>query len=673
MAKLNVSPSPTSVLANTTFDATASAYDNGTIAEFRWDFDGDGTVDRTTTEATANYTYSATGEYTASVTAVGGDGTNGTATASVTVVDNLPPKSGFLTFDCNRGFSTYCENWVGDSVRFVAQDYEDPDGSIVEFRWDFDGDGLVEKTTQRRFASYTFTETGTYTAEVTLVDDADATASETNTARIDPRKTGTVSGNVTNATSGQPVEGVTVNAYTTQAFSNKNAEFKNWTKTDENGYYEFSLEAVEHNITVDPVGYGPASQVVTVEDNKTSTADFGLTPSGSEDSRGTGFIEVYVYASEGSISEATVEISNRTDVIANRSGFTGYNFSLPADSYDVIVKSSGYETVRIPVRITANETVYKYPTLDSNSSSANFTVDITGTNSPVEEGEDLNVTANVTNTGDEQDTQMVSLTAGALGSNSTGVTLGGGRSENVTLSVGTGAGDAGEYTATVSSDNDSDSASVNVTDGGAIPPEFVVNITGTNSPINETETLAVNATVENSGTLAGTQDINLTVENATVGNVTSTAGEVKDTVRKTLNGGESVNVTLNWNTRQGDNGSYKATVSSENSADSRAVSVESDNQSFPGPIIEKPGFKPPRNIPSDEGGFNDSLVEDLNGDGNPTDIAPTVSVFGELIRGNDLGLTDTQARKLNWNSGSPETEVTVADMVTLFGKQIRAD
>jgi hypothetical protein len=48
-------------------------------------------------------------------------------------------------------------------------------------------------------------------------------------------------------------------------------------------------------------------------------------------------------------------------------------------------------------------------------------------------------------------------------------------------------------------------------------------------------------------------------------------------------------------------------------------------------------------------------------------------VFGELIRGNNLGLTDAQARKLDWNPGSPETEVTVADMVTLFGEKIRAE
>jgi hypothetical protein len=91
------------------------------------------------------------------------------------------------------------------------------------------------------------------------------------------------------------------------------------------------------------------------------------------------------------------------------------------------------------------------------------------------------------------------------------------------------------------------------------------------------------------------------------------------------------------------------------------------------PIIRRPEFVgPPQNIPVSRGGFNDSLVEDLDGDGDATDIRPTVSVFGELIRGSDLGLTKAQARKLNWNAGSPETEVTVADMVTLFGKKIRA-
>jgi PKD repeat protein len=82
---------------------------------------------------------------------------------------------------------------------------------------------------------------------------------------------------------------------------------------------------------------------------------------------------------------------------------------------------------------------------------------------------------------------------------------------------------------------------------------------------------------------------------------------------------------------------------------------------------------PPQSIPPSQGGFHDRLVEDIDGDGDPTDVGPTVTAFGELIRGNDLGLTDTQARKLNWNEDSPATEVTVADMVTLFGEKIRSD
>ena len=95
------------------------------------------------------------------------------------------------------------------------------------------------------------------------------------------------------------------------------------------------------------------------------------------------------------------------------------------------------------------------------------------------------------------------------------------------------------------------------------------------------------------------------------------------------------------------------------------VTEEPDQNPFNEPL---PGFdKRPQNT----GELDDELYEDLNGDGNGTDVGETVQVFGELIRGTDLGLTDKQARKLNWNPDSPETEVTVADMVSLFGKQIR--
>jgi len=102
-------------------------------------------------------------------------------------------------------------------------------------------------------------------------------------------------------------------------------------------------------------------------------------------------------------------------------------------------------------------------------------------------------------------------------------------------------------------------------------------------------------------------------------------------------------------------------------------------QLFTQPLIDRFSAAP-TNIPKANGGFDNELYEDLDGDGSGNDVDQTVAVFGELIRGNDLngdapdgGLTDEQARALNWNQGSPETEVTPADMVSLFGEQIRAD
>ncbi len=59
-------------------------------------------------------------------------------------------------------------------------------------------------------------------------------------------------------------------------------------------------------------------------------------------------------------------------------------------------------------------------------------------------------------------TQSVTLDVGALGTDSTSVTLGGGGSTNLTLRVGTDTGDAGEEIATVSSANETTSATATV-------------------------------------------------------------------------------------------------------------------------------------------------------------------------------------------------------------------
>jgi len=96
------------------------------------------------------------------------------------------------------------------------------------------------------------------------------------------------------------------------------------------------------------------------------------------------------------------------------------------------------------------------------------TVDTAASTLSVTEGDDLTLVATVENTGDTSGQQTITLDAGALGTDSTTVSLASNASTTVSLSVSTSAGDAGDYTATVSSANDSATASVSVS-GGELP------------------------------------------------------------------------------------------------------------------------------------------------------------------------------------------------------------
>ena len=196
------------------------------------------------------------------------------------------------------------------------------------------------------------------------------------------------------------------------------------------------------------------------------------------------------------------------------------------------------------------------------------------------------------------------------------------------------------------------------------PAFFEVAIDSTNSPVTEGENLTVTATVTNTGGKQDTQTV--------TGRLSGLAPPVSTPI--TLGAGNSTTKTRTVATEAGDAGSYTVNVSSEDDFALATVNVTRDSEGNFTEPLPVPGFAgPPQNIPVSQGGFNDSLVEDLDGDGDPTDVGPAVSVFGELIRDRDLGLTKAQARKLNWNAGSPKTEVTVADMVTLFGEKIRAE
>lgn len=94
---------------------------------------------------------------------------------------------------------------------------------------------------------------------------------------------------------------------------------------------------------------------------------------------------------------------------------------------------------------------------------AQFEVSIVSTNSPVVEGNTLEVTTQVENTGEEGATKTVELTIGDVERDAKAVELAGGESTTVTLSWQTEAGDAGDYAAKVESENDDDEEQVTIT------------------------------------------------------------------------------------------------------------------------------------------------------------------------------------------------------------------
>ena len=188
---------------------------------------------------------------------------------------------------------------------------------------------------------------------------------------------------------------------------------------------------------------------------------------------------------------------------------------------------------------------------------ASFAVEITNTNAPVE-GDTLEVTAEVTNTGDVGETQTISLAIDGQVVDSVEHTVDGGETETVTLDWDTAEGDAGEYRAVVESEDDTDETDVAVQE----PADIAVSITDTTEPTVEGDTLEVTADVENMGGASDTQTLVLGID-----------GQVVDSVEHTVDGGKTETVTLDWDTAEGDSGKYQAVVESEDDTDEISVTV----------------------------------------------------------------------------------------------------
>jgi hypothetical protein len=191
----------------------------------------------------------------------------------------------------------------------------------------------------------------------------------------------------------------------------------------------------------------------------------------------------------------------------------------------------------------------------------------------------------------------------------------------------------------------------------------VSNVQPDGANVTAGDDITVTADIENVGGQSGSQTAEFRLDLNQNGTLEASEELANKTV--TVDAGNNTTVTFeNVSTEGLEAGTYDHGVFTANDSATATVTVEEETALFTEPLIED--FNAP---PENTGELDDTLYEDLNGDGDGLDVNQTVSVFGELIRGTDLGLSEEQGNALDWNNDGPE--VTIQDMVALFGEQIR--
>ena len=153
-------------LVNVKLDGSGSTDSDGTIVRYEWDLNGDGIYE---VDAGNNPTIqrlfgtSGTRQVGLQVT----DDSGAVDDAAVTVVvENRPPVAGFTAF---TGPAI-----VGAQTTVSATASYDLDGTIVDYEWDFDDDGLYEQHGASPTAIHTFPASGTYPVTVRVTDNGGA-------------------------------------------------------------------------------------------------------------------------------------------------------------------------------------------------------------------------------------------------------------------------------------------------------------------------------------------------------------------------------------------------------------------------------------------------------------------------------------------------------------------
>ena len=173
----------------TRLDAVTSADPDGTIVSYTWN-PGDGSAPITKTDSYHYHAFSASGTYFVTLTVTDDDGATDTVTRNISVGTALQDPVALFAFAPSAPV-------VGQSVFFNASTSYDPDGTIVSYAWDLDGNGVDDAFAPTTNATYN--SPGVAMVRLTVIDNDGLSSTSTQAVVV----------TVTGGTPGAPAMGTT--------------------------------------------------------------------------------------------------------------------------------------------------------------------------------------------------------------------------------------------------------------------------------------------------------------------------------------------------------------------------------------------------------------------------------------------------------------------------------
>lgn len=186
VAELQASPASGDAPLDVSFDASTSTDADGSLVRFDYDFDSDGAWDAYDAADGLSHTYASPGLYDATLRVTDNSGAQDLVTIPIEAlaVGNEPPFADLQISGASFGYVPFTATLDASASNAGG----DPGDSIVEYEWDWDGNGAYEESGTDALIEHVYTICGNYQVKLRITDSAgnQATGSATINAYVAP-------------------------------------------------------------------------------------------------------------------------------------------------------------------------------------------------------------------------------------------------------------------------------------------------------------------------------------------------------------------------------------------------------------------------------------------------------------------------------------------------------